>query len=146
MITWVDRRLVSCQLISGWNGCTWARVRLTTTLSKTSIGMISTLKAPRPFWMRCCWQSQDCPKLPQTRGDTPGSWFNIKMSSYLYTKSHCGDKTVLRSSYLNNGISYTGKMTSFYWISPLVWSRITQPCKGLNICRSSDSKGSRTFF
>ena len=47
----------------------------------------------------------------------PGPWFNIKMSSYQYRKSHCGDKTVVRSSYLHDGISYTGKMTSFYWIS-----------------------------
>ena len=46
-------------------------------------------------------------------------WFNIKMSSYQYKKSHCGDKTVIRSSYLHNGISYTGNMTSLYWISPL---------------------------
>ena len=38
------------------------------------------------------------------------------MSSYQYRKSHCGDKTVVRSSYLHNGISYTGKMTSLYWI------------------------------
>ena len=45
-----------------------------------------------------------------------GPWFNKKMSSYQYMKSHCGDKTVLRPSYLNNGISYTGKMTSLYWI------------------------------
>ena len=30
-------------------------------------------------------------------------------------KSHCGDKTVAISSYLNNGISYTGKMASLYW-------------------------------
>ena len=41
------------------------------------------------------------------------------MSSYQYRKSHCGDKTVVRSSYLHNGISYTGKMTSLYWFSPL---------------------------
>ena len=41
------------------------------------------------------------------------------MSSYRYRKSHCGDKTVVRSSYLHNGISYTGKMTSFYWIRAL---------------------------
>ena len=47
---------------------------------------------------------------------TPGPWFNIKMSSYQYRKSHCGDKTVVRSSYLHNGISYTGKMSSLYWI------------------------------
>ena len=45
-----------------------------------------------------------------------GPWFNIKMLSYQYRKSHCGDKTVVRSSYLHNGISYTGKMVSLYWI------------------------------
>ena len=49
-----------------------------------------------------------------------GPWFNIKMSSYQYRKSHCGDKTILRPSYLHNGISYTGKMTSLYWIGALV--------------------------
>ena len=45
------------------------------------------------------------------------------MSSYQYGKSHCGDKTVVRSSYLDNGISYTGKMSSLYWISPLMSSQ-----------------------
>ena len=38
------------------------------------------------------------------------------MSSYQYRKSHCGDKTILRPSYLHNGISHTGKTTSLYWI------------------------------
>ena len=47
-------------------------------------------------------------------------WFSIKMPSYQYRKYHCGDKTVVRSSYLYNGISFTGKMASFYWISPLM--------------------------
>ena len=46
----------------------------------------------------------------------PGGRFNIKMSYYKYGKSHCGDKTILQTSYLHNGISYTGKMTSLYWI------------------------------
>ena len=42
-------------------------------------------------------------------------------------KSHCGDKTVVRS-YLHNGISYTGKMASLYWISPLqIWCYINRP-------------------
>ena len=41
------------------------------------------------------------------------------MLSYQYRKPHCGDKTVVRSSYLHNGISYTGKMTSLYWIRAL---------------------------
>ena len=49
-----------------------------------------------------------------------GPWFNIKMSSYWYRKSHCVDKTVVRSSYLHNGISYTCKMTSLYSIRALV--------------------------
>ena len=47
-----------------------------------------------------------------------GPRFNIKMSSYQYRKSHCGDNTVVRSSYLHNGISYTGKMSSLYWFRP----------------------------
>ena len=41
------------------------------------------------------------------------------MSSYQYRKSQCGDKTILRPSYLHNGISYTGKTTSLYWIGAL---------------------------
>ena len=49
-----------------------------------------------------------------------GAWFNIKMLSYQHWKSHCGDKTILRPSYLHNGISYTGKMTSLYWI----WAQV----------------------
>ena len=48
-----------------------------------------------------------------------GPRFNIKISSYQYRKSHCGDKTLVRSSYLHNSISYTGKISSLYWFSPL---------------------------
>ena len=48
----------------------------------------------------------------------PGAWFNIKMPSFQYRKYHCGDKMILRPCYLNNGISYTGKTTSLYWIRP----------------------------
>ena len=40
--------------------------------------------------------------------------------SYQYRKSHCGEKTIVRSSYLHNGISYTGKVSSLYWFRPLV--------------------------
>ena len=47
-----------------------------------------------------------------------GPWFNVKMSSYQYRKSHCEDKTAVRSSYLHNGISYGGKMSSLYWTNP----------------------------
>ena len=52
-----------------------------------------------------------------------GPRFNIKMTSYWYRKSHCGDKTILRPSYLHNGISYTGKTTSLYWIGALVFEK-----------------------
>ena len=48
------------------------------------------------------------------------------MSSYQYRKSHCGDKTILRPSYLHNGISYTGKTTSLYWIGALVANHMTE--------------------
>ena len=41
-----------------------------------------------------------------------------KITSYQYRKFHCGDKTVVRSSDLHNGISYTGKMVSLHWFSP----------------------------
>ena len=46
----------------------------------------------------------------------PGPRFNIKISSHQYRKSHCRDKTVVRSSYLQNGISYSGKTASLYCI------------------------------
>ena len=49
----------------------------------------------------------------------PGPRFNTKISSYQYRKSHCADKTILRPSYLHNGISYTGKTASLYWIRAL---------------------------
>ena len=65
---------------------------------------------------------------PQSWGS--GGWFNIKMTSYQYRKSHCGDKKILRPSYLHNGISYTGKTTSLYWIRTLIirekWQSITR--------------------
>ena len=64
---------------------------------------------------------------------SPGPWFNIKISSYQYRKSHCGDKTVVRSSYLHNGIYYTGKMTSLYWIRALVVT-IRETCHNARKC------------
>ena len=45
-------------------------------------------------------------------------WFNIKMSSYQFRKPHCGDKTVVRSSYLHNWIPFNGKMASFFIEQP----------------------------
>ena len=57
-----------------------------------------------------------------------GPWFNIKMSSYQYRKSHCGDTTVVRSSYLHSGISYIGKMSSLYWIRALLSTACILSC------------------
>ena len=51
--------------------------------------------------------------LQGSRSRCPGGWFCIKMPSYQYRKSHCGDKTILRPSYLHNRFSYTGKMAFF---------------------------------
>ena len=45
--------------------------------------------------------------------------------SYQFRKSHCGDKTVVRSSYLHNGIYYTGKISSLYWIRAMEAISIT---------------------
>ena len=58
-------------------------------------------------------------------------WFHLKTTSYQYRKSHCGDKTILWSSYLHNGISYTGKMTSLYWIGAQVTKLVPEPMMGL---------------
>ena len=49
------------------------------------------------------------------------------MLSYQYRKSHYRDKTILRPSYLHNGISYTGKMTSLYLIRAQVLWHHTSP-------------------
>ena len=49
----------------------------------------------------------------------PGGWCNMQMPSCQYRNSHCGDKTILRPSYLHNGFSYTCKMTSLHWIRAL---------------------------
>ena len=68
------------------------------------------------------------------------------MSSYQYRKFHCEDKTILRPSYLHNGISFTGKTTSLYRIRALgiapcsdlliLYKRIRIP-DGLNFGRQS---------
>ena len=63
--------------------------------------------------------SQGCVSKILRRNKDTGPWFNRKMSSYQYRKSHYGDKTILRPPYLPNGISYTGKMASLYWIRAL---------------------------
>ena len=54
-----------------------------------------------------------------------GPRFNIKLSSYNYRKSHCGDKTVVRPSHLHNGISYTGNWLPWkYCLCPMLFMNI----------------------
>ena len=46
----------------------------------------------------------------------PGCWISAKMPPCQDRKSNYGDKTILQQSYLHNGIFYTVKKTSSYWI------------------------------
>ena len=62
----------------------------------------------------------------------PGPWFNMKTLSYQCRKSHCGDKTVVRSSYRHNRISYTGKMWSLYWIRALA-PKVARASAGMSL-------------
>ena len=66
-------------------------------------------------------------------------WFNIKISSYQYRKSYCRDKTVIRSSYLHNGISYTGKMASLYWTNLPESTTMTCQIEEVVVCCLSES-------
>ena len=65
-----------------------------------------------------CFFMCDCAMCCMIPGLGPDSI--IKMAPYQYRKSHCGDKTISRSFYLHNGISYTGNRTSLYWIGALL--------------------------
>ena len=56
-------------------------------------------------------------------------WFSVKMSSFRYRKSHYGDKTFLRPSYLYNGISYPGKIRS----ACCTWISATHYCRRMQI-------------
>ena len=58
---------------------------------------------------------------------TPGPRFNIQY------------KTILRPSYLHNGIFYTGKMTFLYWIRAQVYLEEIMVPKGVLVHRFVDS-------
>ena len=86
-------------------------------ISRHNIDLVllkSSIHSTRSYFLSMLWNSAMW---------RPGGWINTKMPSYQYRKSHCGDKTILWPSYLHNGISYTGKMTSLYWIRVLVLLR-----------------------
>ena len=110
----------------------WQRIIVVTSYQKTCSQLSKNTRTGTPGskWDQSCtngsssWCTLGVSLLYKTNLSTtkqlPGPWLNIKLSSYQYRKSHCGDKAVVRSSYLHNGISYTGKMSSLYWISPQV--------------------------
>ena len=89
-------------------------------------------------------------------GQSPGPWFNIKISSYQYRKSHCGDKTVVRSSYLHNGISWKSPNPSNYWhpyerkqlsqIAVVQWHMFGLQGRGVGIAYVSQIDPCRTPF
>ena len=55
---------------------------------------------------------------------SPVPWFNIKMSSYQNRKSHCGDKTVVRSSYLHNGIYWWDDIRILNHPQVILWATV----------------------
>ena len=76
-----------------------------------------------------CTDIRSTGQIVRLTSSKAGSWnstfdsisgFNIIMLSYNYRKSHCGDKAIGRPSCLHNGISYTVKTSSLYWIGPLM--------------------------
>ena len=70
------------------------------------------------IWRGCGWGHQWlCLWLTSGRS---GPWFNIKMPYYQYRKSHCGDKMVVRSSYLRNGNSFSMLVRWQHYIEPIL--------------------------
>ena len=43
------------------------------------------------------------------------AYLNKKMQLYRYCRSHCGDKMVLRLSYLQSATFYAGQMVCLHW-------------------------------
>ena len=83
------------------------------------------------LWDATMWYESDPRMIEYEYWINPsGPWCDIKLTSYQCRKFHCGDKTILRPSYLHNELSYTGKMTPLYWIGALVlkpqYPRITR--------------------
>ena len=57
--------------------------------------------------------------LTQVFWQTYMALIQYKMTSYQYRKSHCDEQTILRPSYLQLGISFTGEMSSLYCMRAL---------------------------
>ena len=110
----------------GWTHSIKRVIKLTKKERYLPIGSVKLCIGKKPMLMITCfvnlycymWSLSNRSWLSRSKRKqlSPGPWFNIKMSNYQYRKFYYGDKTILRPSHLNNGISYTGKMTSLYWI------------------------------
>ena len=66
--------------------------------------------------MQCYWSNLTCDWLSIVWTYSKQETENRAWGLVQYRKSNCGDKTILRPSYLHNGISYTGKTPSCHWI------------------------------
>ena len=97
----VNARIHDYQLLCVYCKCAWWIYDL-------RVNIITSILIPGPSFS---WMVNF--HTPMTIWEA-GCWFNKNMLSYPYRKSHCGDKTILRPSYLHNGISYTGKTTYFF--------------------------------
>ena len=108
-ISWLRKEkkcmFVFPKLTLAWQGFIGVRQKRDNTIADT----LEVLLCTNPLIWHCDYRSA-------------GPQFNIKISSYQYRKSHFGDKMVVRSFYLHNRISCTGKMTSSYWIRvQIIW-------------------------
>ena len=92
------------------------------TIRQTQIDVLSLTDGSDKLVQKHAWVGEECNgcRISQIRLRGPGYWINIQMPSYQHRKSHSGDKTILRTSYLHNGFPYTGKMTSLYCIGAQV--------------------------
>ena len=80
---------------------------------------------------------------------SPGPWFNMKMPLNQYRNSHCGDKTILRLSYLHNGVRqhlYTESGPKPQWFNkPLVYCHQNIIyLQTINFSTSTNSSGVKT--
>ena len=102
----------------------WANSRESGDLIRNSAHYDVAVMALLVFWFKFHWSlflryDSMSALVHVIAGWRTGLRFNIKMTCYQNRKSHCGDKTILRPSYLHNGISCSAKMTSLYWIGAL---------------------------
>ena len=81
-------------------------------MSSSAIYILTTKPTSAGEWTHLPTSARGGP--PTLHPQEAGPRFNIKMPAYQYRKSHCGDTTAVGSSYLHNGVSYTGKMKSLY--------------------------------